>query len=467
MAACGGRELVAGGRVPPARPRPAPPPRGHHAVRARAARACSRSTTSSRWSCPSTSIPVKRWFARVSIPPSARHARVIVTLTEVTRQMMVERLGVDAGPHRGDPGRHPRAHRRRGRPASGRSTCAATTASATRPFFLYPAITYPHKNHVFLVEAFAPVARQFPEARLVLTGGSAQHERALGEVVDDLGVAGQVRRLGRIPRAHLDALYHEATALVFPSRYEGFGMPVLEAMSRGCPVVAADATALPEVGGDGAVLLPLEDARRWSDELALLLTDEGHRAALGGRRVGPRADALRLADGRRAVRRGLRPGPSRRSDAVNILVLCPHFQPDVAPTGEVMTSIVDGLAGRGSPAARRHRAALVQGARPRAGLGGSAGAPRGHLLGPHHPRAPVPHRQVEHARPAPSRSAASPLLTGVMGRDRPIASRRGPRHVAARSRWARRAGRWPGPGGCRSCSTSRTSSPTWPWSWAC
>jgi glycosyltransferase involved in cell wall biosynthesis len=224
--------------------------------------------------------PVKRWFARVSIPPSARHARVIITLTEVTRQMMVERLGVEAarievipaGIHIPTPAEV----------AVERAVDVRTHYGlGDAPFFLYPAITYPHKNHVFLVEAFAPVARRFPEARLVLTGGSAQHERALGAVVDDLGVAGQVRRLGRIPRAHLDALYHEATALVFPSRFEGFGMPLLEAMSRGCPVVAADATALPEVGGDGAVLLPLQDVDRWSEELSLLLTDAPHRAALG------------------------------------------------------------------------------------------------------------------------------------------------------------------------------------------
>jgi alpha-1,3-rhamnosyl/mannosyltransferase len=223
--------------------------------------------------------PVKRWFARISIPPSARHARVIVTLTEVTRQMMVERLGIDPARVEVIPaGIHvPTASEvAEERAVDVRSTYDLGDA----PFFLYPAITYPHKNHVFLASAFAPVARRFPEARLVLTGGTAQHERALGEATESLGIAGQVRRLGRIPRAHLDALYHEATALVFPSRFEGFGMPLLEAMSRGCPVVAADATALPEVGGDGAVLLPLEDARRWTDELDRLLTDADHRAAL-------------------------------------------------------------------------------------------------------------------------------------------------------------------------------------------
>jgi alpha-1,3-rhamnosyl/mannosyltransferase len=223
--------------------------------------------------------PVKRWFARASIPPSARHARVIITLTEVTRRMMVERLGIDPARVEVIPaGIHvPTAEEVAEEQAF---DVRAAYGLGDAPFFLYPAITYPHKNHVFLAEAFAPVARRFPEVRLVLTGGTAQHERALGDATESLGIASQVRRLGRIPRAHLDALYHQAIALVFPSGFEGFGMPLLEAMSRGCPVVAADATALPEVGGDGAVLLPLEDAQGWSDELTRLLTDDDHRASL-------------------------------------------------------------------------------------------------------------------------------------------------------------------------------------------
>jgi glycosyltransferase involved in cell wall biosynthesis len=89
-----------------------------------------------------------------------------------------------------------------------------------------------------------------------------------------------VRRLGRVPESDLDALYREAVALVLPSRYEGFGMTVLEAMSRRCPVVAADATALPEVVGGAGVLVDPDDPPRWSAAMVELLDDPARRAAL-------------------------------------------------------------------------------------------------------------------------------------------------------------------------------------------
>jgi alpha-1,3-rhamnosyl/mannosyltransferase len=222
----------------------------------------------------------KRWFARVSIPPSARAARVIVTLTDVTRRMLVERLGVD-------PTRIEVIPAGIRLPTDDEIAAERTIDVRGRygldesPFFLYPAITYPHKNHLFLLDAFAEVAAARPDALLVLTGGAAQVEAALADAIDHLGLRTRVRRLGRIPRSDLDALYHEATALVFPSRFEGFGIPVLEAMSRSCPVLAADATALPEVVGDAAVLLPLADARRWSAAMVDLLDDPARRVQLG------------------------------------------------------------------------------------------------------------------------------------------------------------------------------------------
>jgi glycosyltransferase involved in cell wall biosynthesis len=110
------------------------------------------------------------------------------------------------------------------------------------PFVLYPARPWPHKNHALLFEAFAEVRRERPDLELVLTGGG--HER--------LRLPAGVRSLGLVPRADLAELYRRASALVFPSRYEGFGLPVLEAMASGLPVAAAAGGAVEEVAG-GAV----------------------------------------------------------------------------------------------------------------------------------------------------------------------------------------------------------------------
>ena len=111
------------------------------------------------------------------------------------------------------------------------------------PFLLYPAQPWPHKNHARLYEAFTALRRDRPELRLVLTGGGD-----FGEVPEGVDVR------GRVSLDELASLYRRASALVFPSLYEGFGIPVLEAMASGCPVACADAGSLPEIGG-GAVRL--------------------------------------------------------------------------------------------------------------------------------------------------------------------------------------------------------------------
>jgi alpha-1,3-rhamnosyl/mannosyltransferase len=115
---------------------------------------------------------------------------------------------------------------------------------------------------------------------LVLTGGEAQEEENVAELIDRLGLRGRIMRTGRIPRDDLLAILRGAVALTFPSRYEGFGLPVLEAMSLGTPVVAADTTALPEVVGDGGRLISPDDPEAWSDAMLELLADEPARAAL-------------------------------------------------------------------------------------------------------------------------------------------------------------------------------------------
>jgi glycosyltransferase involved in cell wall biosynthesis len=108
-------------------------------------------------------------------------------------------------------------------------------------FLLYPALGWPHKNHALLFEAFAIVRARHPGLELVLTAYDGPTPNG-------------VRALGRVPLDELVRLYRTAAALVFPSLYEGFGQPPLEAMACGCPVACSDAASLPEVCGDAARL---------------------------------------------------------------------------------------------------------------------------------------------------------------------------------------------------------------------
>jgi alpha-1,3-rhamnosyl/mannosyltransferase len=115
---------------------------------------------------------------------------------------------------------------------------------------------------------------------LVLTGAPGAAEDSVAGVIEGLGLASRVHRLGRVSPARLAGLLREATGLVYPSTYEGFGLPVAEAMAAGCPVIASDRTALPEVVDGAGVLLDPHDAQAWAHAMLRLLDDEGQRASL-------------------------------------------------------------------------------------------------------------------------------------------------------------------------------------------
>jgi len=154
-----------------------------------------------------------------------------------------------------------------------------------RRWFVYPSFTWWHKDHVILVDAFAQIAVREYDVMLVLTGGEGPAEEMVMDRITKLGLRDRVRRTGLIPRRDVLAIMRGAAAVTFPSHYEGFGLPALEAMHLGVPLLAADATALPELVGDAAVLLPVGDADAWAGAMAAMLEDcdERHRLIAAGR----------------------------------------------------------------------------------------------------------------------------------------------------------------------------------------
>ncbi len=145
------------------------------------------------------------------------------------------------------------------------------------PYFLYVGNHKRHKNLRLLLESFSGVRSRDARARLVLTGERPGLEADLAR----LGLKEEVIFLGEVPNPALPAVYRGARALVFPSRYEGFGYPPLEAMGCGTPPIVSDAASLPEVVGEGGVIVPEGAAEPLRDAMLRLLSDDGLRDALG------------------------------------------------------------------------------------------------------------------------------------------------------------------------------------------
>jgi glycosyltransferase involved in cell wall biosynthesis len=173
--------------------------------------------------------PVERIYRRLTYRTAATRSRLVIAISQHVKETAVERLGLPPERVRVV---HLGVDRERFKPGD----------APREPFLLYPANNWPHKNHALLVEAFARIRRERPDLRLVLTGSG--HERS--------AYPAGVEVLGRVSDETLTDLYRRASALVFPSLYEGFGQPPLEAMASGCPVAAARNTAIPEVCGDAA-----------------------------------------------------------------------------------------------------------------------------------------------------------------------------------------------------------------------
>lgn len=144
------------------------------------------------------------------------------------------------------------------------------------PYLLCVGTIEPRKGLDTLAGAFTEVRAACPGLSLVVVGPRGWL------AVPGLDAPG-IRELGRVDDATLDALYWNATLCAVPSRYEGFGLPALEAMARGCPVVASDATSLPEVVGDAGRLVASGDVHAWAEVLTDLVRDASARAELATR----------------------------------------------------------------------------------------------------------------------------------------------------------------------------------------
>ena len=212
---------------------------------------------------------------------SAKRATHICAISEFTRQTLIERLGIP--PERvttthlaADPIFHPRSAAR-----GDRRRVLDKHGLKSGEYLLFPANTWPHKNHETAFQALRVLRGAYGLDPLLVCTGSPKdaHGELLAKILD-ARLGDRVRFLGYVPITDMPSLYEGAAALMFPSLFEGFGIPLLEAMWCDCPIVCSNATSLPEVAGDAALLVDPRSPEELAHALNRVLTGGELRRAL-------------------------------------------------------------------------------------------------------------------------------------------------------------------------------------------
>jgi len=217
--------------------------------------------------------PRQQYYFRSLVPRVLKSSRIVVADSESTRRDIIESYGIATDKVRVIyPGYDPSVYAANGFQRS--------PARAEDSYLLYVGNLLPHKNLLSLLDALA-ILRRRQRARLIIRGdGQPTYARAVRERVETLGLSDVVTFQGYAVEGTLAELYARAACLVLPSLREGFGLPVLEAMACGTPVITSNSSSLPEVGGDAALRVDPHDAIDLSDAMHRVLTDTDLRMDL-------------------------------------------------------------------------------------------------------------------------------------------------------------------------------------------
>lgn len=210
---------------------------------------------------------------------ACRRAALVVTATATTKRDLIETFGIPPGKiavilRDSDLGQDP--------PAPERRAALLAELGIAGAFAFYPAMTFPHKNHATLFEALAILRDRHGIVMPLVCSGrrSEAHQADIDACLVRFGVGDLVRFVGSLSEETLVCLFAEARLLAFPSLFEGLGLPLLEAMQYGLPIVAARASCIPEVTNGAAVLFDPADAADMAEGLRRVWTDEALRGDL-------------------------------------------------------------------------------------------------------------------------------------------------------------------------------------------
>ncbi len=215
-----------------------------------------------------------RLYLRTLTGISCRRARRVIAISESTAHDVVNLLGVPAA--RVDVA-VPGVEARFFAPIS-EKVCAAFRAEKGLPdrFMLFVGTLEPRKNLLTLLRAYAMLPTR--DVKLVLVGGKGWMYEDVFRTIDELALGDDVLLPGYVPDVELPRWYAGAELFVYPSVYEGFGLPLLEAMATGTPVIASNTSSLPEAVGSAGMLPPPDDAEAWADAMAQAIASQAWRA---------------------------------------------------------------------------------------------------------------------------------------------------------------------------------------------
>lgn len=224
----------------------------------------------------------ERTYRNKNYKASARNAAMIIAISNFTKECLVDRYGV--GENKIDVVY----------PAYGSSFLEVIEKERLdairemhglhRPFMYYPAATWRHKNHSGLLESLKILIDSYGfDGQLVLSGIPMQAHGELLRNIERSGLNDSVRILGYLRYDELPSLYTLARLMVFPSFFEGFGIPLIEAMACGCPVVCSNVASLPEVGGDSCILFSPDSPEDMADKIWSVWSDDAKRELLRSR----------------------------------------------------------------------------------------------------------------------------------------------------------------------------------------
>jgi glycosyltransferase involved in cell wall biosynthesis len=216
--------------------------------------------------------PLRTTYLRQAVRRSVSAADVVIAVSDWARAQAIELFGLD--PSRVVTVHHGVSDEIRDMAGSGQ-VAERPEAAGDDPYLLMVSTLYGFKNHRRLIEAFADLVRErrLPH-RLLIVGGDADVTRSeLAALARRLGVADRVVLTGALPHDQVPALVAHADAVVYPSLYETFGMPVLEALASGRPLVTSDHGPMAELAGDAAQLVRADDAGSIAAGIAAVVTD--------------------------------------------------------------------------------------------------------------------------------------------------------------------------------------------------